>query len=557
MFKPKPTSIIDYYKTGHIRQTPKGLEAAYINITPRSDKYAPKVDGIDTRSVVFGVAGFVIEYLVEAWNEMFFLRPREEVVREYQRRCDNGLGKDTVDAEEFGKLHDLGYLPIRVKALPEGTRCPSKIPFMTIKSTHKDFAWLPGFMEDAWSIGIWKPATTASIGFYYRQVLDKYAHLTGSPLAFVPFQGHDFSLRGKGDYSDGARSGGGHLLSFVGTDTVCAIDYMEDYYGANSDTALVGCSVPASEHFVSSCNIIVLEAELRETGRAGKYAMWELLEVPELREDEGSYAYTDDDYKSAAETAFIIHYFTEIYPTGVASYVTDTYDYWRVLNVILRRKIVKDALLSRKPDANGNCKAVFRPDSGDPDLIINGDPNAAVGSPEFKGSLWILWDIFGGTRTSLNFKVLNSFVGLIYGDSITLQLSDKILDGMMVNGFASCNIVFGIGSYTYQMLSRDTYGFAVKATWCKVNGRAYEIYKDPKTDDGTKKSARGLIRVERVLGAHGSTLQMFDQQTEEEEEEGGELKVVFANGWAPPFDDHETIRARLWGGNFYGAYQAP
>lgn len=97
-----------------------------------------------------------------------------------------------------------------------------------------------------------------------------------------------------------------------------------------------------------------------------------------------------------------------------------------------------------------------------------------------------LWQIFGGTTTDKGFKVLNERVGLIYGDSITLERASNILQQLEAKGFASNNVVFGIGSYTYNYLTRDTFGFAVKATWGQVNGQARELFKDPITDSGVK-----------------------------------------------------------------------
>lgn len=144
---------------------------------------------------------------------------------------------------------------------------------------------------------------------------------------------------------------------------------------------------------------------------------------------------------------------------------------------------------------------------------------------ERKGSVQCLWDIFGGTHTSNGFAVLDSHVGLIYGDSISLVRARDIMQRLMQKGFASCNVVFGIGSYTYNMLSRDTFGFAMKAIYAEVDGQAVEIYKDPATDDGTKKSAKGLLRVEK----EGNDYVLYDQQTLEQFE-GGELKPVFRNG---------------------------
>lgn len=146
-------------------------------------------------------------------------------------------------------------------------------------------------------------------------------------------------------------------------------------------------------------------------------------------------------------------------------------------------------------------------------------------TPEQKGSVECLWDIFGGTTSELGYKTLNQRVGLIYGDSITQQRAFDILTRLKKKGFASNNIVFGIGSYTMQLLSRDCLGMAIKATWACVDGVGYDIYKDPITDDGMKKSAKGLLRVNKVDNNF-----ILKDQCSMEEENGGELKIVFENG---------------------------
>lgn len=202
--------------------------------------------------------------------------------------------------------------------------------------------------------------------------------------------------------------------------------------------------------------------------------------------------------------------------------------------------MLKTEILNRKPNALGLAKMVLRPDSGDPVKIICGDPDAAPDSPAFKGAVQCLWDIFGGTETDQGFKVLHERVGLIYGDSITLDRAQAILTGLSAKGFASCNIVFGIGSYTYNYLTRDTFGFAVKATWGQVNGIGRELFKDPITDSGVKKSAKGLLRVEQTADG----FMLYDQQTAEQEQQGA-LEVVFKNGKLFRECSLDEIRARL------------
>jgi nicotinamide phosphoribosyltransferase len=485
-----PITACDFYKVGHKAMYPNGLTKIYSNFTPRSNNYAANKD---SKIVFFGLQGFVKWFLVDAFQKGFFDQPLGLVISEYDRRNNTSLGQGSVDSSHIAALHKLGYLPIQIKALPEGSLVPTKVPVMTIANTHPDFGWLPNYLETALSAELWKSCTTATTAYEYRKLIQDYATKTGSPLDFVLWQGHDFSLRGLSGLHD-ASSAAGHLLSFLGTDTIPAIDYLERYYNARD--SFVGGSVPASEHSVMSAG-----------GKDTELETYRRL-------------------------------ITEVCPSGVVSIVSDTWDFWHVITETAAA--LKQEILDRKPNELGLAKVVFRPDSGDPVDILCGDPTATTGSPAYKGAVECLWDTFGGTVTDKGFKVLNQRVGLIYGDSITLDRANRIMKRLADKGFASCNTVFGVGSYTYQYVTRDTHGFAMKATYCEIDGVGQELFKDPVTDTGVKKSAKGLLRVER----EGDTYVLYDQQTVEQETQGC-LQTVFLNGKLVIDDSLDNIRARV------------
>lgn len=194
---------------------------------------------------------------------------------------------------------------------------------------------------------------------------------------------------------------------------------------------------------------------------------------------------------------------TEVHPDGIVSIVSDTWDFWKVVTEYL--PALKETIMAR------DGKVVIRPDSGDPVDILCGtgmDPAAkyVVGSPWIgKGLIECLWDIFGGTVNEKGFNVLDPHIGALYGDSITPERAQAIVDRLAAKGFASTNVVFGIGSYTYQYVTRDTYGMAIKATYGVVNSKGREIFKKPKTDNGGKNSAKGLLSVYESK-EHGFTL---------------------------------------------------
>lgn len=485
--KINPLMLIDFYKADHRRQYPEGTEMVYSNFTPRKSRLAE-----NDKLVFFGLQYFVKEYLVKQWNEGFFNVPKEKVMADYRRRMDNALGKDSIPVEHIAELHDLGYLPLIVKGLPEGTIVSPKIPVVTVYNTKPKFFWLTNYLESLMSAILWKPATSATTAFQYRKRFNEYARSTVSDnnIDFVYWQGHDFSFRGMSGIEDACISAAGHLLSFYGTDTVPAIDFHELYYNANSDKELIGGSVPATEHSVMCMG-------------------------------------TKDN-----EIETFDRLITKLYPNGIVSIVSDTWDFWKVITEFLPE--LKSKILTR------NGKVVIRPDSGDPVKIIIGDKDATPGSPEFKGAIECMWETFGGTITDKGFKLLDSHIGLIYGDSITLQRQKDILEGLKAKGFASFNVVLGIGSYTYEYVTRDTYGFAMKATYGEVNGEPRNIFKDPKTDDGTKRSAKGLMQVTEVNGE----LKMKDQCTWEEEKQGL-LKTVFENGKVVNEQSLTEIRNRI------------
>ncbi|MFY9239310.1 MAG: nicotinate phosphoribosyltransferase [Roseovarius sp.] len=525
--KISPTLLADVYKLGHPDQYPKNTQFVYSNTTPRSSR----LEGVN-EVVVFGNQYFIKEYLVKQWNEGFFNLPKEEALKDFIRISDHVLGKGSISPDRMGALHDLGYLPLKLKSLPEGTLCPIGVPHTTIVNTLPEFFWLTNMIETINQTVTWQPLTSATIAHQYRLLLDKYADETSDQPFMVDWQAHDFSMRGMSSLESACVSGAAHLLSFTGTDSIPAILFLEEYYGADIDNDIVGGSVPATEHSVMCAGG---ENDELETYRR-------LLE--------------------------------DVYPSGIVSIVSDTWDYWHILtNTLLK---LKELILSR------DGKLVIRPDSGDPVKIVCGydvveitenslefleknqhkdnnmmffDGNDAIitwdgkyfdihsnelTENQVKGSIELLWETFGGEINSKGYKQLDSHIGLIYGDSITIGRCEQICEGLKKKGFSSTNVVFGVGSFTYQYNTRDTFSIACKATHVIIDGVPKAIFKDPKTDNGTKKSAKGYLRVDRVDGR----LILRDGVTPEEES-GGELVTVFEDGKIYNESSLKEIRDRV------------
>lgn len=479
-----PLLLTDGYKLDHRRQYPAGTTLVYSNWTPRKSRM-PEIEEV----VFFGLQYFIKKYILEDFEQYFFRRPKEEVIDAYKRRIDHYLGPNEIGTEHIAALHDLGYIPMVFKALPEGVSVPMRIPMFTMYNTLPEFFWLTNYFETLLSNVIWLPCTSATIAKSYRKLLDGYAAATSSVPEFVDWQGHDFSMRGMGGVESALLSGMGHLLSFTGTDTVPTIEYLERYYAADVTKELVGGSVPATEHSVMSMGTI--------------------------EDEQGTFK----------------RLITEVYPSGIVSVVSDTWDLWKVLTVYL--PALKDEVLAR------NGKLVIRPDSGDPVWILCGNPEGKT-EAERKGVVQLLWEVFGGVTNDKGYKELDPHIGAIYGDSITLERARAICEGLKQNGFASTNVVLGIGSFTYQYNTRDTFGFAMKATYGEVDGAGRSIFKDPVTDDGTKKSAKGLMQVVSENGTY-----LLKDQVSWEEERTGALREIFRDGLLLVEESLADIRARI------------
>ncbi len=473
-----PLLMTDVYKCGHLNQYIKNTEYVYSYLMARSTK---KFD----KTVFFGLQYYLKEYLTRAITH--------EHVDEFMKVTKSVIGSTPTDAQTERKLRelaDLGYLPLEIKAVPEGTVIDNKNVLLTIKNTLPNFHWVVGFVESV-LLKIWFPMTVATTSYAYRKIVDKYFKETCNDLKFLDtFMVHDFGYRGDSSEESSMISGSAHLLSFIGSDTLVTYNFLLEYYNAQSTLDAgksILKSVPGSEHSVM-CSF----------GKENEI----------------------DAYINMLE----------LYPTGIVSIVSDTYDIYNVLTNIVKQ--LKPSILKR------DGKVVFRPDSGNQEYILCGDPTADPLSPQGKGCLRLLDEEFGHEVNAQGYKVLNPKVGLIYGDGMYLEKYEHILEKMKEMGYASCNLVIGVGGIL-RFCTRDTLGFAIKATNVVVNGESRAIFKDPVTDSG-KKSHRGLITLENKDGKY-----ITRDEVSEEEEKGGLLKTVFLNGKIIIDEDLETIRQRV------------
>ena len=529
-----PLLLIDFYKSTHHEQYPKGLTKMVSYYTPRMSR----LKDVDTITF-FGLQAFIKEYLIDGFDTMFFNRPEDEVVAEYERILDYTLGKGAYESQKIRDLHKLGYLPLEISAVPEGMATAVGVPQIEITNTHPDFVWLVNTIETMLSCTMWHTQVSAEVGKRYRKIVDKYVALTCDDTVNPRKMLGDFSMRGQHSVESATKSSAAWALSFDNTATVPAIMWLEDNYNCDVTKDSVAFGAISTEHSVMCSNFAV-----------------------------------DGD-----EITHIKRLLTEIYPNHNFSMVSDSYDYWRLVEELLPQ--CKDEILAH----NGTLS--IRGDSGDPveviagkdifyihdddaygyDLFADGkdtnewfeeycrdneidtdttlyvhykdkyyaikvtcdwsnergawtdrkyyyvedynfqytelEPNG-----ELLGTVWALDQIIGHTINSKGYKVLNPKLKAIYGDSITPQRCEEIYRRLCEQGYAINNVALGVGSFSmmcletidddgahYNPYTRDTFGIAVKATYAEdEKGKPINIFKQPKAISW-KKSQKGCCIV--------------------------------------------------------------
>lgn len=491
--KTNPMLLIDFYKAVHAEMLPENITKSVSYFTPRMSR----VKRWD-RVVMFGLQGFIKTYLIDYFNEEFFDKSFEEIIYEYKRIMDASLGKDAYKIDKIESLHKLGYLPIEIVALPEGTIVPMHVPMFGITNTHKDFAWLPQSLESLISAEMWHPMLAATVGMTYRGIVNHYYDLTCEDNISRSKALGAFDFRGEECLESAVKAGAGWCLSFLNTATVPSIPYLEKNYFCDCTKEPVAYGSPSTEHSVMCSNYAV-----------------------------------DGD-----EITLLRRLLTEIYPNTSFSAVLDSYDYWNVIDNILPQ--LKTEIM------NHNGCMLMRGDSGDCVEVVT-------------KTVFKLWDEFGGTINSKGYKVLDPHVKAIYGDSITVQRCEEIYKILMENGFSCSNVALGVGSFSFQCIeedgflkpfTRDTFSSCIKATYCEIDGKPFPIFKNPK-DGGFKKSQKGCCRVyTRCDGSIYYEDELTWEQATDYEKCGNMLIPVFKDGELLKEQSLKEIRDRLHGGEF-------
>ena len=484
MIKTNPMLLCDTYKTCHKMMYPAGLTKLVSYWVPRKSmlKENPKM-------VFFGLQAFVKEFLVDYFNEEFFGKDWDELISTYKKYMDVQLGENNYDLKGLRELYDLGYLPLEIRGMPEGTTVNMGVPVIELTNTDDRFAWLVQWVECIMQAELWKICNHATLGQQYLRLAEEFYGRT-TDGADPRMACSDFGFRGMSCTDEACRASAAWLLSFNKTSTIPALPWLDYYYNANVSKNKIGVGAVSTEHSVMAAN----------------YAL-------------------DGD-----EITFVKRMLTELYPNTSFSMVSDTYDYWNMVNNII--PACKDEILKH------NGKLLVRPDSGD---VFNNAIN----------TIEKLWETFGGTVNKKGFKVLNPHIGIIYGEGCTLFKVRKIWEELERRGFAANNIAFGVGAFCFSAFfdnerlvvnTRDTYGCAMKATFGVIDGKPIPIYKDPKTDtDNLKKSHRGCCKV--VEGPEGFIcIDGFNNWVDDKDTL---LRTMFKNGKIIVEEDFNTIRNRI------------
>lgn len=469
------TRLSDSYKITHWRQYPPGTSNIYSYFESRGGQFPT--------TTFFGLQYYLKEFLVGDKVDYRLLAHDEAYFAAHFGNASlfNRAGW------EYIASHHSGRLPLSIRAVLEGTTIPTLNALITVEATDPNCYWLPNFIETL-LVEVWYGTTVCTLSRACKQIIARYLELTGDP-ALIPFKLHDFGFRGVSSVESAGVGGAGHLVNFLGTDTLAACDLVLDYYTPDRleifakpeevqafyKKYMPGFSIPASEHSTMT-------------------------------------SWGKDAEKDACRNML-----TQ-YPNGLVACVIDSFDPFNCCENIFGGEL-RDLVLSRKGGF-----LVVRPDSGNPPEIVC-------------KCLEILGRKLGATKNAKGFKVLAPQIRMIQGDGIDIGMIDTILAAMKDEGWSADNIAFGSGGALLQKLNRDTQKFAFKCSNATVNGQQRDVYKDPVTDPG-KKSKRGRLAL--VNGPNG--WQTVPEQSAAPGE--NQLVEVFRDGKLLVDQSFADIRAR-------------
>lgn len=443
----------DSYKITHHAQYPEDTETIYSYFESRDGAEFPYTVFFGLQAILQDLEGSVVD--------------RHDVAQAYDLARTHFGNSELFNYD--GWMHIVekhgGKLPLRIKAVPEGSVIPTGNVLMTVENTCPKCFWLTNAMESLLT-HVWYPSTVATLSRHTKEMIAKYLEATADNSDGLPFMLHDFGYRGASSHETAAIGGAGHLVNFMGTDTLPAMLLAIDVYDADLDT--LAFSVPATEHSV-----------MTSLGRDGEMKIVERL--------------------------------LDKYPSGILSVVADSYNIYDFVTNL--KPMFGDRILER------DGVFVVRPDSI---TLRHPQPSWLV--------TWIinqLWEDFGGTINKKDFKVLDSHLRILWGDGIDSHGIEYILSALQLEGFSCENIVFGMGGGLLQKVNRDNQRFAFKCSAMYRNGKWYDIQKDPL--DASKKSKAGRLKLSKTLDGKYETVPLLSAPHDHIDIDDV-LQQVFENG---------------------------
>jgi nicotinamide phosphoribosyltransferase len=408
--------LSDSYKVTHHLQYPAGTEKVYSYFECRGGQF-PEV-------CFFGLQYYLKKYLTGPVVTMDKIDAAEEYFKLHFSHPKYGYDTKLFNRagwEHIVKEHS-GYLPVSIKAVPEGTVLPYKNVLFTMENTDPKCFWLTNYLETL-LVQVWYPTTVCTQSRDMKKIITKYLKETGSEDTIAQgghlFKLHDFGFRGVSSVESAATGGGAHLVNFMGTDTMAALMMLKEFYGESCG----GFSIPASEH-----------STMTSWGKE--------REVDAMR-------------NMLAQ-----------YPTGLVACVSDSYDIYKACTDYWGTELKSEIM-------NRNGCLVVRPDSGElPKIVLD--------------VLEKLESKFGHERTSTGHKLLPKNIRVIQGDGVDIKSLEVILKAMAEGGWAADNLAFGSGGALLQKMHRDTQKCAFKCSYALINGNDVDVVKDPITDPGKK-----------------------------------------------------------------------
>ncbi|HET8687495.1 MAG TPA: nicotinate phosphoribosyltransferase [Methanosarcina sp.] len=467
----------DSYKIPHWKMLPSGTT----NMFSYGESRGP---GKNIEKVVFfGIQAIIKKFLMKKITMDDLIRA-ERFARRHLRP-----GAFNYEGWKYVVEQCNGYLPLSISAIPEGTVLSPKNALYSIEATDPKCAWAVSYFEPL-TLQVWYPTTVASLSYSIRNMISEFWKETvdDDRQDGINFALHDFGYRGASSDESAGIGDSGHLLNFLGTDTMAGICVLYDYYGLDEDddSSMPAFSVHATEHTIMCSNS---DAEHKNDYGALEMAV-SLLET-----------------ECAKNDGYVI-----------VSAVADTYDVYRF------SQWVGNDFFERIKNSGG--RFVVRPDSGDATVV----PVQIIE---------LLMQTCGYTINKKGYKVLPDCIRVLQGDGVNYDSIKQILLNLRAKGISAENIVFGMGGALLQGSNRDTMRFAQKASAIEVDGTWKDVFKDPVTDAG-KTSKKGRLTVVKRSGEI-ITIRIEDVRDTDEIL----MREIFRNGQLLIDDNFNDIKKRV------------